>query len=118
VEFEETDYILGVWFAADKKGNNFYQWVKRDKDGLWHIQVTFRYNKSHDAWDDKDEKRRQNYTSIEPNEEKMILHINGIFDVIKKQYTAFNDILMVQGNTAKFMGLMNTKDWLHTKMVH
>lgn len=118
MNFYQSDYILGVWFAESKNGDNFYIFVKKEVSGLWIGQMTFRHHKDPDPWADKDEKYHKNFTSDSKTEEEVIETINSLFSSASIAYNAYTDILMVQGDLTKFIQLAKTREWLHMKKVH
>lgn len=115
-----SDYILGYWIATDDKNNNWYMIIKRDKDGVWSGEYTFRYDKgTHDVWDGKDEKSRYKISYQEgATEEEILEGVKKLFAVICMRYSAFNDHFLIRGDLAKFTEIAKTKDYMHYQAGH
>ena len=115
MNLDPDDYILAYWMASDKNDNNWYMMVWKS-DGKWKSQYTFRYCKSDDPWDGKDEK---NVYSVEFNgdmsEEEILGKMNALFSVIKVRFNDFDDFFLVQGDFMKFKEIAETKHYLHLR---
>lgn len=116
MELLEDDYILGYWFASDKDDNCWYQMIIK-RDDKWMGQYTFRYNESADNDDPFSGKDRKNIYSMkiknEMTEDEIIEITNIAFELIKKRYTYFSDMFLIQGNIEKFFEIAKTKYYLH-----
>jgi hypothetical protein len=117
MQFNKDDYILGIWFASDKDDDNVYIFVKRTPNGQW--RTTFRYHVSPDPHDDKDVKRTIEFSKAESfTEDEMLEDIDKIFNFVSQRYDYFKDVMMIQGDTAKFLEIAKTKSWMHIKAIN
>lgn len=119
MEINETDYILGYWFADDGKDRNWYMMIVK-RDNQWLGQQTFRHNKNNgDPFLGEDEKSIYDLTvDGDKPEQEVIDIINKVFEVIKTRYNYLYDSWLVQGGFDKFMEIAKTKDYLHFKTAH
>lgn len=117
MEFQDDDYLLGVWFATDPANNNWYLFAKRVASGEWYIEVTFRFHRTNDPFDDKDQKNGCCYAvSKEMTEEQMLSNITMMFRLVTEtKYTKFKDVVLVQGTPRDFYEIAKTKDYMHIK---
>jgi hypothetical protein len=118
MELLENDYILGYWFASDKKDNCWYKIIIK-RENKWLGQYTFRYNKSEehdDPHSGKDEKNIYNfYADGNEKECEMIEKANSVWTVIKLRFNDYSDMFLVQGDRQKFLDMAKEKDYLHLK---
>lgn len=119
IEFKEGNYILGMWFAADKKGNDWMMCIQRknDEPEKWFGDFRFRKRMDEYTWNSKDEKTWYSMKDCEKTEDEMIAYIDGyVRNVIATRFTN-TDKLMIQGDLKKFMEVSKTagKDWLQMR---
>ena len=100
----ENDYILGIWFAEAKDGNNFVMTVKRDKDKpkQWTGEYRFRYKVDDKVFESEDKKSFYEFTISDLTEEEVLAKIENIFNFIKIGYSAKSEYIEIKGNAEKF----------------
>lgn len=117
MEFTETDYILGVWVAHNRKKDNFVQTVKRHREdqNKWDLEYRFRYNKNDSSpWSNEDEKKFYNGT-ITDTEENVEFKLNKVFEAVKIVFPEGAKYIPVKGDFNKMMFLLAQEDDFHLK---
>lgn len=118
MEFDETDYVLGTWFAEKRGYGNYMMTVKRTKDGTWKGEYRFRYYVDDKVFGSKDRKSVYEITiDKKTKEEDIVKKMNMLFEAIKVHYTDIHEYIEVKGNVDKFMFLLGMRDWAQIKQL-
>src|SRR3990167_671736 len=117
MEIKETDYILGIWFAEDKNGNNFIMLVKRDKNTPkeWIGEYRFRYKVDDKIFDSDDKKSFYEFSIIDLTEKEVLAKIESFFESIKIVYSFKNEYVEIKGDVQKFMFRAAQAEWMNLK---
>lgn len=116
IEIGEGDYILGFWFASDKKGNDWMAAVTKPKNSkLFRGWYRFR-DRVDDVMDHttKDRKRWTNFGSKDENEtdENVIDMMFKLQMEVQKKYPRI-DMMLVQGDLSLMMEKSKNHDWMN-----
>jgi len=120
IELLEGTYIVGFWFAHDKRDNNWLGAIVKHKDNPVY-QGWYRFRDIVDNKLDhtsKDKKRWQSFISNDPNdtEKDMIEIMDSIQAKVQKRYPKI-DLLLVQGGIKDLMKKAPTKDWMNMQIM-
>lgn len=119
VEFNESSYIVGMWFSSCPKTlNNWLAGIVRDpeNDKKYKGWSRFRYAKGNKIFNSEDEKIWTEFTSQEnENEQSMIDFMRNAQRTIKEGYPEADEII-VNGDIHKLFELSKDKAWMHMKI--
>lgn len=118
MEFHEKDYILGVWFAAKRNGDNWMMTILK-RNGEWLGEYRFRYAEDTKAFHSND---RKSFYGLKIDgslpEEDVILKMSEFFDIIKREYNDESDFVEIKGDVQKFMFQLAQRPWAHIKTIN
>jgi len=120
MEFEETDYILGIWFGERKGEHNYLVTAKRDEDGYWSVQIRFRQFVDTKAFGSQDPKSFAGFKTKTPwlPEEKVKAQCDSLFGVAKTMFGfTFTEYVEIKGDVHKFMFKLAMTDWGNMKIL-
>lgn len=117
MDFKQEDYVLGVWFAEKKNGDNWLMTIKQ-KQGTtdcWEGEYRFRYKKDDKIFNSEDEKNVYSLGIDGESEDQIVEKLNGLFEVIKTEYTAHSEYVEIKGGMEKFMFRLAQCPWSNIK---
>lgn len=120
ITLEEGDYIVGFWFAYDKKGDDWMAFVKKPKNSKL-FEGCYRFRDRVDEKLDntsKDKKRWQSFVSKDENEteDEIIDKITNIQLAVQGRYPML-DIMLVRGDISLMMEKSKNHDWMHMQQI-
>jgi hypothetical protein len=114
--FTDKSYILGVCYQETMDGLINYLTAFWKEDGKWIGLQRKRIVKDDKIFDSNDEKIWTSLTPKRPDvTEDEIIEMIDLLHEFANIFGLKSDILLVQGNTEKFLELAKTKTWMHIK---
>lgn len=114
MEIKDNDYIVGMWFAEAKNGDN-WQLTLLKRDNKWLGEYRFRYKVDEKVFDSKDKKSFYSFTiDGKMKEKEVIAKLNKLFELIKIKYPK-GKFVEVKGDMDKFMYVMAQEKFIHIK---